>query len=461
MALILLSALKKIRKLEGGTVFILSYLLAILLGGLLLWLPFSNPRTEVSFLDALFTATSALCVTGLTVVDTGTSYNYIGQIIILLLIQTGGLGITTFSVWFFLSLGRDISFKSRFHLQASFSPRPMDELRGLLRLIFFFTLLIEACGAFILLMYWGQWYSFPRALYLSIFHSISAFCNAGFSLFPDNLVKFQGSYTVSLTIALLIIFGGIGFPVTHEIYGWVKKKGERRRVKLSLHSRLVLITTGILVFGGTLVLYGIEYNDTLESFSIPTRIMISFFQSVTTRTAGFNTLDMASLTNASLLVMIILMFIGASPGSCGGGIRTTTFALLAGLLWNRLKGKKRVHLFRRTVPEEVISRAIFLVTLAGSLILMLTTLILLVESGNLPFLKAKGGLMEVLFEVVSAFGTVGLSLGITPGLEPASKFLIIISMYLGRVGILSLGYSIAKKGERYPISYGEEGVMTG
>jgi len=159
--------------------------------------------------------------------------------------------------------------------------------------------------------------------------------------------------------------------------------------------------------------------------------------------------------------VIILMFIGASPGSCGGGIRTTTFALLGGLLWNRLKGKTQVHLFRRTVPEEVVSRAVILFALAGGLILVLTTLVLMVESGNQPFLKAKGGLMEILFEVVSAFGTVGLSIGITPHLEPVSKFLIIITMYLGRVGILSLGYSIAKKEERYPVSYGEEGVMTG
>lgn len=461
MALTPLSIIKKVHKLEGGTVFILSYLLAILLGGLLLWLPFSNPRMEVSFLDAVFTSTSALCVTGLTVVDTGTRFSFMGQIVILLLIQTGGLGITTFSVWFFLSVGQDIGFKSRFHLQASFSPRPLDELRGLLRLIFIYTLLIEACGTLILLIYWGQFYSFPQALFLSIFHSISAFCNAGFSLFPDSLIKFQGSFTISLTIAGLIILGGIGFPVVYEMTELFKKKAEGKRVKISLHSRLVLITTTILIFGGGLIIYGIEYNDALENLPLPTGILISFFQSVTTRTAGFHTIDPSSLTNASLLVMIILMFIGASPGSCGGGIRTTTFALLGGLLWNRLKGKTRVHLFRRTIPEEVVSRAMTLLTLAGSLILILTTLILLVESGNLPFLKAKGGLMEVIFEVVSAFGTVGLSLGITPNLEPTSKILIIITMYLGRVGILSLGYSIAKKEERYPISYGEEGVMTG
>ncbi len=455
------SIIKKVRKLEGGTAFILSYLLVILLGGFLLWLPFSNPRMELSFLDALFTSTSALCVTGLTVVDTGTHFSFFGQLVILMLIQTGGLGITTFSVWFFLSLGRDIGFKSRFHLQASYSPRPLDELRGLLRLIFFFTFIIEAFGAMILLLYWRQLYSFPRALYLAVFHCISAFCNAGFSLFPDNLIKFQDSYTVSLTIAFLIILGGIGFPVAHEITGLVKKKIKGGRVKISLHSRLVLITSVILIFGGSLILYGIEYDDALSGFSIPTGLLNAFFQSVTARTAGFNTIDLTSLTNASLLVLIILMFIGASPGSCGGGIRTTTFALLGGLLWNRLKGKNRLHLFRRTVPEEVVSRAIFLFALAGSLILILTTLILIVEGGNLPFPKAKGGLMEVLFEVVSAFGTVGLSVGITPHLEAVSKILIIITMFLGRVGILSLGYSIAKKEERYPISYGEEGVMTG
>ncbi|MEW6184132.1 MAG: TrkH family potassium uptake protein [Thermodesulfobacteriota bacterium] len=456
-----ISPLKKIRKLEGGTVFIISYLLSIFLGGFLLWLPFSNPRMKVSFLDALFTSTSALCVTGLSVVDIGTQFNFFGQLVILILIQTGGLGITTFSVWFFLSLGRDIGFKSRFHLQASFSPRPLDELRGLLRLIFRYTLFIEVSGALILFMYWRRIFPSSRALYLAVFHSVSAFCNAGFSLFQDNLIKFQGSYIVSLTVAFLIILGGIGFPVAHEIFVGVKKKRKGLRVKVTLHSRLVLITTAILVLGGAIIVYGIEYNDALEDLPVPQGMLIAFFQSVTTRTAGFNTIDIASLTNASLLVMIILMFIGASPGSCGGGIRTTTFALLSGLLWNRLKGKNRVHLFRRTVPEEVISRAMVLVALAGGLILLLTLLVLLVESGNRPFPQAKGGLMEILFEVVSAFGTVGLSLGITPQLEPVSKILIVITMFLGRVGILSLGYSIAKREERYPVSYGEEGVMTG
>jgi trk system potassium uptake protein TrkH len=452
---------QKIRKLEGGTVFILSYLSAILLGGFLLWIPFSNPDLKVSLLDALFTSTSALCVTGLTVVDTGSQFSLPGQWIILLLIQTGGLGITTFSVWFFLSLGRNIGFKSRFHLQASFSPRPLDELRGLIRLIFLFTFFIEACGALILFLYWRQSLAISQALFLSIFHSISAFCNAGFSLFPDNLVQFQESFTVSLTIAFLIVLGGIGFPVANEMAAVFRKKRKGVRVKISLHTRLVLITTLVLIAGGAAVFYGIEYNDALDHYSIPTGILMAFFQSVTARTAGFNTLDIASLTNASLLIMIILMFIGASPGSCGGGIRTTTFALLGGLLWNRLRGKSRVHLFHRTVPEEVISRAMVLFALAFSLILILTALILIVESGNLPFAKARGELMEVLFEVVSAFGTVGLSLGITPKLEPASKILIIVTMFLGRVGILSMGYSIARREERFPVSYGEEGVMTG
>jgi trk system potassium uptake protein TrkH len=192
-----------------------------------------------------------------------------------------------------------------------------------------------------------------------------------------------------------------------------------------------------------------------------TGLWVAFFQSVTARTAGFNTIDMAALTNPSLLVLIILMFIGASPGSCGGGIKTSTFALLAGLLINRLKGKSQVHLFHRTVPEEIISRSMALIVLAGSLVLVMTTLVLLVESGHAPFGMAGGKLMEVLFEVVSAFGTVGLSIGITPRLESISKILIIITMYLGRVGILSLGYSIARREERHPISYAEESVMVG
>jgi trk system potassium uptake protein TrkH len=461
MAVEFIPLLKRAKKLEGRTVFIFSYLLAILLGGLLLWLPFSNPRMQVSFLDALFTATSALCVTGLTVVDMGTAYSLVGQLIILVLIQAGGLGITTFSVWLFLSLGRDIGFKSRLFMQSTFSHRPTDELKGLLRLIFLFTFLIEFLGAVILFMYWSFRFPWSRAAYLAFFHSISAFCNAGFGLFPDNLVHYQGSFTVSLTIAGLIILGGIGFPVAYELVGVYQKKKSGSRIRLSLHSRLVLLTTTVLIFGGMLILYGIEYNDSLDRLPVHQGLLVAFFQSVTARTAGFNTIDMAALTNASLLVMIILMFIGASPGSCGGGIKTSTFALLAGLLWNRLQGKNHVHLFRRTVPDEAVSRSVALFALACGLVLTMTTLVLMVESGNVPFAKAGGRLMEVLFEVVSAFGTVGLSIGITPKLEPISKILIIITMYLGRVGILSLGYSIARKEERHPILYAEESVMVG
>jgi trk system potassium uptake protein TrkH len=324
-----------------------------------------------------------------------------------------------------------------------------------------FTFLIEFLGAVILFMYWSFRFPWSRAAYLAFFHSISAFCNAGFGLFPDNLVHYQGSFTVSLTIAGLIILGGIGFPVAYELVGVYQKKKRGSRIRLSLHSRLVLLTTTVLIFGGMLILYGIEYNDSLDRLPVHQGLLVAFFQSVTARTAGFNTIDMAALTNASLLVMIILMFIGASPGSCGGGIKTSTFALLAGLLWNRLQGKNHVHLFRHTVPDEAVSRSVALFALACGLVLTMTTLVLMVESGNVPFAKAGGRLMEVLFEVVSAFGTVGLSIGITPKLEPISKILIIITMYLGRVGILSLGYSIARKEERHPILYAEESVMVG
>jgi trk system potassium uptake protein TrkH len=453
--------LKRIRKLEGSTVFVISYMLAIFLGGFLLWLPFSNPKMKISYLDAVFTATSALCVTGLTVVDTGTAYSLIGQVIILILIQAGGLGITTFSVWLFLSLGRDIGFKSRLFMQSSFSPRPTDEIRGLLRLIFLFTFLIEFLGALILFVYWSYQFPWPRAAYLAVFHAVSAFCNAGFGLFPDNLVQFQGSFTVSLTIAGLIILGGIGFPVVYEMVGIYNKKKRGSRIRVSLHSRLVLLTTTVLIIGGMLFLYGIEYDDSLDRLPVHQGLLVAFFQSVTTRTAGFNTIDLAALTNASLLMMIILMFIGASPASCGGGIKTSTFALLGGLLWNRLRGKGHVNLFGRTVPDEVVSRSVALFALATGLVLLMTTLVLMVESGNAPFHKAGGRLMEVLFEVVSAFGTVGLSINLTPKLEPLSKMLIISTMYLGRVGILSLGYSIARREERHPVQYAEESVMVG
>jgi trk system potassium uptake protein TrkH len=439
------------RKLKGSTLFLLSYLIVIFLGGFLLWLPVSNPGLKISFLDTLFTATSALCVTGLNVVDTG-AYSFVGQILILILIQAGGLGITTFSVWLFLSLSRDVGFQSRFFIQATFSRHPTDQLRQLLRLIFRFTFLIEGIGALLLFSYWIQKYSLPKALYLSIFHSISAFCNAGFSLFSDNLMKFQDSLTLNLTVAGLIILGGIGFPVVYELVEMRKRKAQGLRVRISLNSRLVLVTTFLLIFGGTLLLYGIEYNNSLKGHSVFQGLLVAFFHSVSARTAGFNTIDLNVFTNAVLLILIILMFIGASPGSCGGGIKTTTLALLGGLFWNRLQGKVRVSLYKRTLPEEVISRVMALFALSCVLVLIITTLILMVE---------KGRLVDILFEVVSAYGTVGLSLGVTPSLAPVSKLLIILTMFLGRVGILSLGYALAKREDPHSVLYGEEGVMVG
>ena len=449
-----------LRKLKSQTVILTSYLSVGLIGGALLWLPFSNPGQKICFLDALFTSTSALCVTGLTVVDT-TAYTLIGQILILILIQAGGLGITTFSVWLFLSLGRDVGFQSRLFFQATFSLRPTDQLRQLLRLIFMFTFLTEMVGASLLLSYWIRFYPFPKALYLSIFHSVSAFCNAGFSLFPENLIKFQDSITVNLTISGLIILGGIGFPVVYELIEILNKKIKGSRVRMSLNTRLVLITTFLLTTGGTLLLYGIEYDNSLERLSFSKGFMVAFFHSVSARTAGFNTIDLGIFTNAVLLVLIILMFIGASPGSCGGGIKTTTLAILGGLLYNRLQGKVRVNLNKRTLPEEIVSRAIAIFALSCGLVLALTTLILMVESGNIPFPKQPGRLTEILFEVVSAYGTVGLSLGITSFLAPISKLLIILTMFLGRVGILTLGYALAKREIHRPVLYGEEGIMIG
>lgn len=440
--------------------FVVSYLLAMVLGGFLLWLPVSNPDQKISFLDSLFTATSALCVTGLNVVDTEW-FSFFGQILILVLIQSGGLGITTFSVWLFLSLGRDVGFQSRLFFQTTFSPKPTDQLRQLLRLIFLSTFLIEALGAFLLFFYWIRVFPFSRACYLAVFHSISAFCNAGFSLFPNNLINFQDSILINLTIAVLIILGGIGFPIIYELVEIIKKKKGGVRIRISLHLRLVLMTTLGLLAGGTLLIYGIEYNNSLEGLPFYKGLMVAFFHSVSARTAGFNTIDLAVFTSPVLLIIIILMFIGASPGSCGGGIKTTTFALLGGILWNRLQGKVSVNLYKRTLPEEIVSRGVALFAISCGLVLIMTTFVLMVESGNVPFPKKPGNLTEVLFEVVSAYGTVGLSMGITPSLAPVSKILIILTMFLGRVGILSLGYTLAKRKERHPVLYGEDGIMIG
>ncbi len=428
---------------------------AILIGAVLLYLPVSAHGPHLSFVDALFTSTSAVCVTGLIVVDTGTKFTCFGQMVILALIQLGGLGIMTFSVFFMILLGKRISFKGRMVIHDSFSHSPFKNFSGMLEAIFILTFGVETLGALGLTLEFLRDFPLKRAAYLGVFHSISAFCNAGFSLFPDSLVRYQNNIGVNVIFMALIVLGGLGFLVLIDLPTLFDK---RRR--LSLHSRIVLMTTGALILGGALFIFIAEYSNQLAGLPTKGKILAAFFQSVTPRTAGFNTLDYAKLTHATLFFTLFLMFVGASPGSCGGGIKTSTFSVLLLLVWRRIHGHRRVSVFQRTLPQEVTDRVIVITFLAFVAVFLATLLIMMVESWGVPFEKSSRHLISGLFEVVSAFGTVGLSTGITPVLSSVSKVILVLVMYLGRVGPATVAFSMRPQEEEH-FRYAEESVMIG
>jgi len=437
---------------------VFSYLAAIVLGAFLLSLPVASRQAPLTWLDALFTATSAQCVTGLIVVDTGQQFTLFGQLVILLLIQIGGLGITTFSVYLFFCLRMGIGTRGRWIIHETLLHTPVPSLKALILEIIIITLVIEALGTFFLAFVFIPEMGFVQGTYTALFHAVSAFCNAGFSLFPDNLVAYRGDGLLNVTIMILIVLGGIGFLVIRELLDMLRV---RKRKRLSLHSRLVLITTCILVVGGALLIGLLENSSALAGMSYKEKILVSFFQSITPRTAGFNTIDLNLFEAPTLVFMIFLMFIGASPGSAGGGVKTTSLALVVVILKSRLKGSSHTNIFHRTIPSELVLKTLTLV-LSAILFLAATTFILLcVQNINIPVGRSPNSFLIDTFEAVSAFSTVGLSLGITPKLSIAGKFLVIILMFVGRVGLLSAAFAILKRAEKIPTRYSEENIMIG
>lgn len=425
----------------------------ILLGTVLLKLPFATVKGHISTVDALFTATSAVCVTGLVVVDTGRYFTLAGQMVILGLIQAGGLGIMTFSIFFWALLGRDISLKGKMAVEGSFSPSPVRDVLWIVKRVLLLTVIFETAGTLLLLVRWGSLFPLSRALYLSVFHAISAFCNAGFSPFSDSLASFRADWWTNLVVGGLIVTGGIGFIVLMDI----KEKLTSGR-KLSLHSRVVLTTTVTLILSGALLLWITERGNILRGMPPGEQVLVSLFHSVTARTAGFSTIEVGKLGDAALFVLIILMFVGASPGSCGGGIKTTNLALLFCLGYNRLMGRSDAVMFKRTIPRETVARSIFL--LIGSFLFLTSVLLffLVSEESGLP--HKEGLFIEILFEITSAFGTVGLSTGVTPRLDPLGKVLFVVTMFVGRLGVLTTAYALAKR-EEVPLRYAEENIMVG
>lgn len=443
-------------RMHPAFLLLLSYILTIILGTCLLMLPLSTVTGSISFIDALFTATSAVCVTGLIVVDTGSYFTLFGQSVILFLIQIGALGIMTISVTLFQIIGKRVMFKQRMAMQEVFSHAPREDIYSLIRSILIFTVLTELAGALVLFFYWDNSYSLPRAAYLSLFHSISAFCNAGFSLFADSFVTERASYTVNITIMALILLGGIGFPVIYEIYARVT---DRKKWKISIQTRTVLFTSMILIAAGTLVIL-ISQKEMVHEVGPGQGLLTALFQSVTCRTAGFNTLNIASLNTAALLFMMFLMLVGGGPGSCAGGIKITTMAVLAAFSWSRLRRLKCVNLFKRTIPQETVMKSVSVTLLSVAIIGLAVFLILLTD----PHGERAGGnrrFLSYLFETVSAFGTVGLTMGITAKLTAFGKTMVIILMIIGRVGVPAFTYILAGAGSTRGVEYAEENMMIG
>jgi trk system potassium uptake protein TrkH len=437
--------------------FVASFAAVILTGGLLLWFPFSATKGHLRFVDALFSSTSAVCVTGLVVIDVGKDLSTLGQVLTIFLFQIGGLGIITFSTVFFVLMGRSISFKGREIVQSTFLHTPRRDFVVIAKAVLVLTLITEAFGTLFLFIRFSQDFPPGTALYHAIYNAISAFNNCGYSLFSDNLIGYQADPIVNFTIMGLIVHGGIGFIVQYEVLRWLRRKQRR----LSIHTRIVLITTTILIVTGALLFYLFERNYIVKNVSPFTKFLISLFQSVTPRTAGFNTVDIGLLTNATILLLIILMFIGASPGSTGGGVKTTSAAILGLVIWSRLKGNEDVNVFKRTIPREIIGRTISIILASAFSVAFIWSVLLVAGGGGLPLIESRRLFVEYLFDTVSAFGTVGLSMGITPKLNDLQKYALIIMMFAGRVGPLTLAFSLSRSKEKAGVTYAEEGVMVG
>lgn len=437
------------RSLSPYQILVAGFAGLILAGALLLTTPWASQTGEgTSFLDALFTATSAVCVTGLVVVDTGTHYSPFGQTVIILLIQFGGLGVMTVSTLLAVMLGKKIRLRERLLLQEATNQL---ELSGVVRLTLYIikvTLLVEFIGGTILAVHWFRDFG-AKGIYYGYWHGVSAFCNAGFDLFGGfrSITGYVGDVTVVFTIAGLIIVGGIGFTVIADV--WEHRSFDR----LSLHGKLAVSVTAALIVVGTAAIIAFEAGDKVFAGLSPgAKFLAGFFQAVTARTAGFNTVDIGGLREGTLLVIIILMYIGASPASTGGGIKTTTAGIIAASVVSFIRGRKEVELFRRHVAEAVITKAVTIAAISACLVLTVTLIMSLTEQAPL---------LSILFEVTSAFGTVGLSTGITPNLSAVGKLLIIFTMFAGRVGTLTLVLSLALRKQNGKLQYPEGKVIIG
>lgn len=427
---------------------------AILAGTVLLSLPMSVTRVEqVRLLDALFTSASAVTVTGLAVYDPGTFLTPFGQAVLLGLIQLGGLGTMATSASLVVLAGRRLRLERAAALQEAMDLETVGQVKGQLRTIIAVTAAAEATGAIALYLLWRGRPDAAAPAFAAVFHAVSAFCNAGFSIFPAGLVPFRDDLGTLAVVSVLIVVGGLGVPVVASLcrLGPALLRPARRPV-LSLHSRLALVTSAILLGGGALAFLALEGWGALAGHAWPSRLTSAAFLSVTARTAGFNTIDTAALAPATLWLLMLVMFVGGSPGSTAGGIKTTTAATVVAALWSTLSGRPHAEAFRRTLPDEQVARALAVVAVASGVVALAVVLLLATQPGQ-P--------LDLVFEAVSAFATVGLSTGVTAGLNGWGKVVIIGVMFIGRTGPLTLGFALAARARRHHVTYPAERVMIG
>lgn len=440
---------------------LMGFAACIAAGTLVLRLPISSAGpSALAWTEALFTATSSVCVTGLTVVRTGADLSHFGQVTVLLLFQMGGLGIMTFSTLFLLAAGGRPSLAAMEATRESVGAAQPAETRGMLRRVVLMTAAIEAIGllflftAFVVNRTADE--SIAAVLWSSVFHTVSAFCNAGFGLHADSLERYRAAWSVNIVIMTLIMVGGIGFPVLRDLSRIVRAKVRGKDApRLTLHSKVVLITTGLLLAAGALGFMVTEWNGKgLAGMPVHAKIISAMFQSTTARTAGFSTVSIGALAPATLFMVVVLMFIGASPCSTGGGIKTSTVGVIGVLAISRLRGREEPCAFGRSIPRAAVTRAVTVALLAGMIVIAFIWSVMAAEAGRFGFGR-------VVFEVISAFGTVGLSTGITKELGMVSRLLLIALMFIGRLGPLTVVVSVARREQRDLVQYPSEQMLIG
>lgn len=444
------------RRLSPAQVLAVGFVGLIVTGTLLLELPMATETGErLSLVDAFFTATSAICVTGLIVVDTPNAFSFFGELVILGLIQAGGLGYMTLSAMLVVTLGRRLTLRERSTLQEALNVHSREGLVRFLKSVVKTSFAVEAAGAVVLALWWWPEHGFRDASWLGLFHAVSAFNNAGFSLFPDSLVRYRGDLLVNLVVTGLIVAGGLGFFVLRDL------RHCRTFGELTLHTRLALVLTGSLLAVSFAAFLALEWANpaTLGPLSWHESLLAAWFAAVTPRTAGFNTIDVGAMTVPAIFLMLVLMFVGANPGGTGGGVKTTTFGVTVLALWATVRGEAEPVVFGRRIPAEVVARAFFISLLGFLALNIVVAAVLVVERHDL---------MKTLFETTSAFGTVGLSMGeggqpvsLSAHFSDAGKLLMVAMMFIGRVGPLTVAVALAGRREHSHVRYPEGRVMIG